>query len=488
MTQPNVIWRPQPGPQTALIACPVFEVFFGGARGGGKTDGCIGDWLEHQQTWGRGAIGVFFRRTLPQLSEAIARAHEIYSPLGAKWHEQKKRFLFPNGARLSFRFLERDRDAENYQGHSYTRIYVEEVTNFPSPAPIDKLRATIRSTRVPQTALGMRLTGNPGGPGHSWVKRRYIDPAPQGYQILKERFRNPFNGEELELERVFIPSKLSDNVLLVQNNPLYVAKLQQTGSKQLVQAWLLGLWDIVDGAFFAEFDPTLHVLPEEVLEKIPKHTLVFRSMDWGYAKPFSVGWYAVSDGTWGVPREALVKIKEWYGWNGRANEGIRLDAGIVGEGIKQKDEDLRREYGLRVRYGVADPSIFIRDGGPSIAEMMIKHVSWARADNKRVPGWQNMRRRLRRRPDGTAMLYFLETCSETIRTLPVLQHDEKDAEDLDTDGEDHAADETRYACSSRPFVVDSPPSVHVDWSAARSMPTLDELIKAARKKRLAEAA
>lgn len=488
MTQPNVIWRPQPGPQTALIACPVFEVFFGGARGGGKTDGCIGDWLEHQQTWGRGAIGVFFRRTLPQLSEAIARAHEIYSPLGAKWHEQKKRFLFPNGARLSFRFLERDRDAENYQGHSYTRIYVEEVTNFPSPAPIDKLRATIRSTRVPQTALGMRLTGNPGGPGHSWVKRRYIDPAPQGYQILKERFRNPFNGEELELERVFIPSKLSDNVLLVQNNPLYVAKLQQTGSKQLVQAWLLGLWDIVDGAFFAEFDPTLHVLPEEVLEKIPKHTLVFRSMDWGYAKPFSVGWYAVSDGTWGVPREALVKIKEWYGWNGRANEGIRLDAGIVGEGIKQKDEDLRREFGLRVRYGVADPSIFIRDGGPSIAEMMIKHVSWARADNKRVPGWQNMRRRLRRRPDGTAMLYFLETCSETIRTLPVLQHDEKDAEDLDTDGEDHAADETRYACSSRPFVVDSPPSVHVDWSAARSMPTLDELIKAARKKRLAEAA
>lgn len=486
MTEQRIIWQPQPGPQAALIACPVFEVFYGGARGGGKTDGVLGDWIAHQQAVGRHAIGVFFRRSLPQLSEAIARAHELYTPLGARWNEQKKRFLFPNGARLAFRFLERDRDAENYQGHSYTRVYIEEVTNFPLPAPIDKLRATIRSAHVQQTALGMRLTGNPGGPGHNWVKKRYIDPAPNGYEIIKERLRDPFTGEWRETERVFIPSKLSDNRLLMEQNPDYALQLQLSGSKQLVKAWLFGLWDVVDGAFFAEFDPAVHILPDELIDRIPSHTMVFRAMDWGYARPFSVGWYAVSDGSWGLPRDALVKIQEWYGWTGQPNEGIRLDAALVAEGVRERDEALRRNFGLRVRYGVADPSIFIRDGGPSIAEMMIKHVTWARADNKRVPGWQNVRRRLRVQ-DGKAMLYFLESCTESIRTLPSLQHSERDPEDLDTDGEDHAADEIRYACSSRPFTVDAPRKETVEWNSLRAYPTISEMIEASRKRRLAEA-
>lgn len=462
----------------------MFEVFYGGARGGGKTDGSLGDWLEHQQTWGKAAIGVFFRRTLPQLSEVIARAHELYTPLGAKWNDQKKRFIFPNGARLSFRFLERDRDAENYQGHSYTRVYIEEATNFPSSGPIDKLRATLRSTRVPQSAWGLRLTGNPGGPGHSWVKKRYIDPAPGGYQILKEEFTNPFNRQKLEIERVFIPAKLSDNKLLMEGNPMYAAQLQQAGSKQLVNAWLFGQWDIIDGAFFSEFDPLVHVLPAGILDRIPAHSLCFRAFDWGYAKPFSCGWYVVSDGTWGVPRDAMVKIHEWYGCTGRANEGIRLDAPLVAEGIKERDLDLQRQYGLRISYGVADPSIFIRDGGPSIAELMLtKHVTWARADNKRASGWQNMRWRLR--VANGPMLYFVETCNDTIRTLPVMQHDEKDAEDLDTDGEDHAVDETRYACTSRPYTVDEKKQEVLDLSSARALPTINELVAASRKRRLA---
>jgi len=492
--QYNVVWQPQEGPQTALVACPVFETFYGGARGGGKTDGMLGDWLEHQQTWGRGAIGVFFRRTLPQLSEVIARAHELFTPLGAKWNEQKKRFIFPNGARLMFRFLERDRDAENYQGHSYTRVYIEEATNFPSPAPIDKLRATLRSTRVPQHAWGLRLTGNPGGPGHSWVKRRYIEPAPQGYKIIEEEFQNPFNKQVVKIERVFIPAKLSDNRLLMDNNPMYAAQLQQAGSKQLVQAWLLGLWDIIDGAFFAEFNPFAHVLDDETILRIPKHTLVFRAFDWGYAKPFSCGWYAVADGTWSapgregnLPRNSLVKIREWYGSTGRPNEGIRLDAALVGEGVRERDTELFKQYGLKVRYGVADPSIFTRDGGPSVAELMAKYCTWGRADNKRVSGWQNVRRRLR--GQGTAdaplpMLYFLEQCQDTIRTLPLLQHDEKNAEDLDTDGEDHAADETRYACTSYTWAVDAPRADALDFTQAQAMPTVQHLLDSARKKRL----
>jgi hypothetical protein len=486
LDQFEVVWRPQAGPQTALIACPTHEVFFGGARGGGKTDGMLGDWLEHQQTWGKGAIGVFFRRTLPQLSEVMSRAHEIFTPLGARWHEQKKRFLFPNGARLAFRYLERDKDAENYQGHSYTRLYIEEATNFPSPAPIDKLRATLRSTRVPQEAWGLRLTGNPGGPGHGWVKHRYIDPAPLGYQILRENWINPFNGKGLITERVFIPSKLSDNKLLMDGNPMYAAQLQQAGSKQLVEAWLFGKWDIIDGAFFSEFDPLIHVLPGDWIERVPKSSLVFRAFDWGYAKPFSCGWYAVADGTWGPPRGAMVKILEWYGCTGRPNEGIRLDAPLVAEGVKERDLDLQRQYGLKVRYGVADPSIFTRDGGPSIAELMLsKNITWGRADNKRLAGWQSMRTRMRVRA-GQAGLYFLETCADTIRTLPTMQHDDKNVEDLDTDGEDHAVDETRYATMSRPWVIDEAKNDEIDWKNIRALPTINELLASNRKKRLAE--
>src|SRR5688572_4057934 len=179
---PQVIWSPQPGPQTDLVACPIFEVFYGGARGGGKTEGSIGDWLNHSSIYGENAIGLFVRRKLTQLSEVIARTKQLFSKLGGRYNEQKKEWTMPNGARLKFAYLERDSDAEEYQGHNYTRVYVEEATNFPFPEPIMKLKATLRSTSgVP---CGMRLTGNPGGPGHHWVKARYIDPNPRGYEVL----------------------------------------------------------------------------------------------------------------------------------------------------------------------------------------------------------------------------------------------------------------------------------------------------------------
>ena len=171
----KIIWEPQQQ-QAALIACPVFEVFYGGARGGGKTDGALGEWASHADLYGANAIGLMVRRTLVQLTETIERSKQIYSPLGAKYHEQDKLWRFPNGARLRFAYLERDTDADGYQGHSYSRVYIEEIGNFPSPTPIMKLMATLRSgAGVP---CGFRATGNPGGPGHQWVKARYIDPAP----------------------------------------------------------------------------------------------------------------------------------------------------------------------------------------------------------------------------------------------------------------------------------------------------------------------
>lgn len=480
----TVLWAPQSGPQTSLIECPVFEVFFGGARGGGKTEGSIGDWLEHSSRYGEAAIGIFFRRKLVQLSEVIARTKQLFPKLGAKYNEQQKTWTMANGARLKFAYLERDSDAEEYQGHSYTRIYIEEATNFPSPAPINKLRATLRSgAGVP---VGMRLTGNPGGAGHGWVKARYIDPCPTGYQIITEDTELELEGEAftVSLSRVFIPSKLGDNQLLVRNDPTYVLRLRQSGSEALVRAWLEGDWSIIDGAFFDEWDEALHVLPtSEFLKLRNSGMLFFRSFDWGSARPFSVGWYAVLDRDYGLdgrvlPKGAIVKYREWYGASG-VNKGLKMTADLVAKGIRE------REAGERIRYGVADPAIFIRDGGPSIGETMAVHgCTWRRADNKRKTGWEQLRQRLVG-VAGRPMLYFCDACEDTIRTLPILQHDEKDTEDLDTESEDHAADETRYAVMSRPWVPRVTAQPGLQMPKLPGQLTINELLERQRQKRLA---
>ena len=480
MAQPQreVVWAPQVGPQTHLLECPVFEVFYGGARGGGKTEGSIGDWLQHCGTYGGQCVGAFFRRTAKQLEEVIARTKQIFPRLGATFRAgNQSEWEMANGARLKFRHLERDSDAEEYQGHSYTRVYVEEATNFPSPEPINKLRATLRSPMgIP---VGMRLTGNPGGPGHQWVKARYIDPAPKGYRILKEMFTNPFDNSQVELERVFIPSRLSDNPLLMKNDPLYIGRLQQQGSQQLVKAWLSGDWDIVLGAFFDCFSELRHVLPLSWMEVIPWGAKRFRAFDWGSAKPFSVGWYALSDGTWGLPAGALLKYREWYGCSA-PNVGLKMTAEMVAEGV------YTREEGEGIAYGAADPQIFVEDGGPSIAQRMAaRRISWLAADRRRKVGWDQLRQMLLGE-DGVPLLYFLETCEHTIRTIPTLQHDETDPEDLDTEQEDHAADETRYAVTSRPLLrragTGAPGLVYPKHPSEMS---INELVKMRRQDRLA---
>lgn len=484
--QTSIIWQPQEGPQTALLECPIFEVFYGGARGGGKTEASIGDWLQHSSLYGEAAIGIFFRRKLVQLAEVIARTKQLFPKLGAKYNEQQKTWVMANGARLKFAYLERDSDAEEYQGHNYTRVYVEEVTNFPSPAPIDKLRATLRSgVGVP---VGMRLTGNPGGAGHNWVKKRYIDPNPRGYQVLSEEMDVEVDGvkQTVSLSRVFIPSKIGDNQLLMRNDPTYILRLRQSGSEALVKAWLEGNWDIVDGAFFDEWDEMTHVLPtRQFLELLNPGMLLFRAFDWGSAKPFSCGWYAMLDkdyqlGDRLLPAKAMVKFREWYGATG-PNKGLKMTADLVARGIAE------RERGERIRYGVADPSIFTRDGGPSIGETMAIHrVSWRRADNKRKAGWEQLRQRLTG-DSGVPMLYFCDCCEDTIRTLPTLQHDEGDPEDLDTEAEDHAADEVRYAVMSRPWLPRVTPPATLRLPTLPQEMTINELIDRRRQQRIAAA-
>jgi hypothetical protein len=448
----SVAWSPGLNPaQWALLECPVFEVFFGGARGGGKTDGVLGEWAAHANRYGEHAIGLMVRRSRTELVETIERSKQIYGPLGWKYNEVEHMWRGPDGARLRFAYLERDADADRYQGHSYTRLYIEEIGNFPNPAPLLKLMATLRSgAGVP---VGLRATGNPGGAGHHWVKARYIDPAPAGNEII----RDPLTG----LERVFIPSRVDNNQHI--DIGAYKQRLRGSGSSELVRAWLDGDWSVTLGAFFDCWDDRRHVIAPF---PIPKEWMRFRSMDWGSASPFSVGWWAIVQddyplmgelGTRILPRGCMVRYREWYGMKaGQPNVGIKLVASLVGSNIavKERDED--------ISYGVLDPSAFAEDGGPSIAERIAQgsggKVWFRRADNTRVSnrgamgGWDQMRARLVGDPDGRPMLVTFVTCVDFIRTVPFLQHDPDRMEDLMTDSEDHAADEARYACMSLPFV------------------------------------
>jgi hypothetical protein len=473
----TTVWQPQPGPQTDLVTCPAFEVFFGGARGGGKTDGMLGEFASHAAKYGENASGLMVRRTRTELGDTIERSKVLYTPIGAKFHEQDKMWRFPNGARLRFAYLERDSDADAYQGHNYTRVYVEEAGTFPSPKPILKLMATLRSgAGVP---VGIRLTGNPGGPGQQWVAARYINPAPEGYKIFQRTFDNPITGGTVTRDWVFIPSKLRDNKFLLQD-PGYVAQLQMVGSEDLVKAWLEGDWTVVQGAFFSEWRLAKHVIKPF---DIPDDWLRFRSMDWGSASPGSVGWWAVvgddtviggsgpeprlrdvedgngdaRPGTRLLPRGCLVRYREWYIASG-PGQGLKLTAEEVALQIKE------RERGEKIAYGVLDPSTFKEDGGPSIAERMAKlEVYFRPADNKRVSrgthvgsgpmgGWDQMRARLKGDNEGNPMVVCFNDCLDSIRTIPALQHDTDRMEDLDTEAEDHCADEWRYACMSRPYI------------------------------------
>lgn len=237
-----IAWQPQAGPQTWLLSCPVEDVMFGGARGGGKSDGLLGDWISHSGIYGGEARGIILRRTVPALEELWARANAIFPQMGARWVAKSSTWRFPNGSTLKFRWLDREQDADAYQGHQYTWIGADEAGTWKDPAALDKMRATLRSpTGIPCV---FRCTANPGGPGHQWLKERYVQPAIP---------MTPHFDEARRTWRVFIPSKLQQNLILMKNDPTYMDRIRSSGPEWLVRAWLDGDWDASAGdTFFTE--------------------------------------------------------------------------------------------------------------------------------------------------------------------------------------------------------------------------------------------
>lgn len=445
------MWAPQPGPQAdAITATWCGELFYGGAAGGGKSDFLLGDYLQDVPTYGPAWRGVIFRRTFPELEELLVRAREIYPSTGAGWNEVKRTWTWSNGATLKMRYQESDADVTRYQGHQYTWIGYDELTQWASLYGYRYLRGRLRSAHKVPTKR-MRAAANPGGAGHLEVKTYFIDPAPMGYTPILD----PATG----MERMFVPAKLKDNASLMIADPTYEGRLRGLGGN-LAKAMADGDWSIIEGAFFDCWALHRHVVtPFE----IPKDWTRFRSGDWGSAKPFSFGWWAIVPDDYQLPdgrvlpRGCLVRYREWYGCKpGEPNTGLKLTAEAVGRRLWEIERDMPA-----LTYGVLDPAAYAEDGGPSIAERIYRgsenKIMFRKADNARVGqrgamgGWDAMRARMVGDVDERPMVVCFSTCLDSIRTIPVLQHDDARPEDLDTDGEDHAGDEWRYACMSRPF-------------------------------------
>lgn len=404
-------------------------MLFGGARGGGKTSGVLGKY-GIKASRSKYCNAVFFRKELPQADDLIEEAREIYGKLGAKWRDQKKLFEFPTGSRVRFRPLENDSDAEKYQGQNITDAAVEEAGNYESSSPIDKLFGALRSKAG--EPIQLILTANPGGIGQSWIKQRYIDPAPAGMRILNRKLPNG------KIHRyMYIPSRVQDNRQLLLKDPDYINRLHLVGSPELVRAWLEGDWSVIEGAFFSEFNLQKHVIAPFT---IPQHWTRYMGFDWGYHSPFCVVWAAISSGKDDagneiklpdgrhIPKGAVVFYREW---TDRKLSNEQIAKGILERCDKEK-----------IHLAVADPAIFNTMGAESIGDQLAAAgVVFGRADNTRLDGWSQVRRRLIPDP---AMVYFFSSCRYLIESIPALPIDKKKPEDLDTQGDDHGADAVRY--------------------------------------------
>ena len=424
---------PEPNPKQRLAFLEEHRyVGYGGARGGGKS--WFVRWKATLLCLNYPGIKVLItRRTYRELLNnhivpLIVQLNKI-----AKFNKSEKCFNFPNGSSIWFGYCNNDGDLGQYQGAEYDIWFADEAGQFPESWLV-AIDACVRGANdFPKRTY---FTLNPGGPSHGFFKRVFID----------RRFENTEHPEDY----AFIQAKVMDNKALMDMQPEYLRSLEKLPPK-LREAWLEGSWDVYQGQFFEEFrDDPEHYLDRaytHVIEpfEIPSGWKLYRSFDWGYNKPFSCGWWAVDyDGV-------VYRILELYGCNGTPNEGVKWTPPQVFAEIHRIETEHRWLAGRRI-IGIADPAIWDAETGESIADVAAKHqVFFNPGDHKRIPGWMQVHYRLAMDENGYPQMYVFRNCQAFIRTIPLLQYDEHKPEDLDTDGEDHVADEVRYFLMSRPI-------------------------------------
>ena len=433
MSEVKVLELGEPNPRQALFLSSKHKyVGFGGARGGGKS------WSVRTKTvllaYRYPGIKIMIvRRTYPELrANHINQLKELLSGL-ASYKDSTKEITFPNGSVILFRYAQNEKDMDKYQGTEVDVLFIDEATQF-TEEQFNRIKACVRG--VNSFPKRIYLTCNPGGVGHSFVKRLFVD--------------RKYNLGENPDEYCFIRSLVTDNKALMETNPDYIRQLEALPPK-LRKAWLEGDWNIFEGQFFEEFRD----VPENYIERrnthviepfdIPREWKIYRSFDFGYGKPFSCDWWAVDyDG-----RAYL--ILQLYGCTDIPNEGVKWHPDKIFSEIHRIETEHKWLRG-RTIYGVADPSIWDASRGEAIIEAADRNfVYFDKGDNKRIAGWMQCHYRFSFDEDGYPMVYFFNTCKAAIRTIPLLQFDATKPEDLDTKQEDHFADSFRYFCMSRPI-------------------------------------
>ncbi len=444
----NVIWSPQPK-QMAFMERWEWEALYGGAAGGGKSEALVMEALRQVHIPHYKAL--ILRKTYPQLAELIEKSLNYYPRAfpGARYNDSKHTWTFPSGAKIVFGSMQYTKDRTKYQGAAFDFIAFDELTHF----TWDEYSYLFSRCRPngPGTRCYIRATANPGGVGHGWVKERFITAAPPMTTIWTDIEAPGPDGQTIKAKRsrIFVPAKVTDNQKLLTNDPGYMISLASLPQAER-EALLNGNWDSFTGQVFTEWrnDPAgyetrrgSHVIKPFL---VPETWRLYRGLDWGFAKPFSVGWYAVD------PDRRLYRIRELYGCTGDPNVGVQWEPAKVAREIKRIEAEDPNLRGRRI-VGVADPAIFGSDTGESVADMMEKClVSWDKGDHNRLAGKMQVHNRLAFDQMGAPMLYVFDTCRHFIRTLPALVYSQTDVEDVDTQGEDHIYDELRYVCMMDP--------------------------------------
>ena len=438
------------GKQYLFLLARRRHVAFGGARGGGKSwvvdvkAVLLANKYGAPDEWSDGIKICIIRRTVKDLIKNHLRPLQHLIGKNAKYNQNDKVFTFKNGATITLAYCDNDGDADHFQGIEYDVIFIEEATQLKP----EWLKVIVTSCRgVNDFPHRIYYTCNPGGPGHQYIKRLFVD--------------RKYDGDENPDDYEFIQSLVTDNKVLMESSPEYMSFLNNLPPK-LRKAWRDGDWSVFEGQFFEEFRD----LPENydtrqwthVINpiRIKSHWPIWRSFDWGYAKPFSCGWYTIDDD--GV----IYRILELYGVQ-KAGKQSLPDVGVkwsdekIFKTIKKMENEHPWLAGKKIR-GVADSSIFDGDEGKSTAATAEKcGVYFEKAQKVRIPGWMQCHYRLAFDEDGYARFYVFKNCTEFIRTIPLLEYDEHEDEDLDSKGEDHAADEWRYLLMK--FMVPGEPEI-----------------------------
>ena len=407
-------------------------VGYGGARGGGKS--WFVRWKAILLCLNFPGIKVLItRKTYRELLNnhivpLLVMLHGI-----AVYNKSDKVFKFPNGSTIWFGYCAHDSDLGQYQGAEYDVWFADEAGQFLENW-ISDIDVCVRgANNFPKRTY---FTLNPGGPSHGFFRRIFIDKR--------------YTEDEHPEDYAFIQALVTDNVALMKMQPAYMRSLEKLPPK-IREAWLHGSWDVYEGQFFEDFfDRPDHYIDRQythVIEpfEIPDGWKIYRSFDWGYAKPFSCGWWAVDyDGV-------AYRILELYGCTKTPNEGVKWTPPQVFAEIHRIETEHRWLAGKHI-IGIADPAIWDAETGESIADVAAKHqVYFYPGDHKRIPGWMQVHYRLAFDDQGFPQMYVFKNCKAFIRTIPLLQYDEHKPEDLDTSGEDHVADEVRYFLMSRPI-------------------------------------